>query len=468
MSAALDAAREALRGEDAWVVGGAVRDRLLHRDIVDIDLAVAGDAKAAARHLALQCGGPVFPVSEAWDTWRVLARDRSWHVDISSMRGGDITVDLGQRDFTVNAIAEPLAGGPLVDPHDGAGDAARGCLRMVTESALVEDPLRVLRLARLAMQLGLEPEPETVSAAQRCAPGLTEVAGERVFSELRALLATERAVEGVELLGDLGIEPVILPELAALRGVEQNRFHDRDVHGHTLAVLQAAVDLDRDPAAHLGAEHGAAVSDFLGEPLSDGLTRNGALRLGALLHDIAKPATAAQRADGHITFFDHDRQGAQTARSILARLRVSERLRGHVGALCLHHLRLGFLVHDRPLDRRAVYRYLHACDPVEVDVTLLSVADRLATRGDNAGPAIAAHLELAREMLTDALAWRAAGTPQPLVRGDDLAQELGIAPGPELGPLLAEIEQARYAAEVSDRDGAIALARRLRADADSA
>jgi hypothetical protein len=132
-----------------------------------------------------------------------------------------------------------------------------------------------------------------------------------------------------------------------------------------------------------------------------------------------------------------------------------------VAALAEHHLRLGFLVHRRPLDRRAIYRYLKTCEPVEVDVTLLSVADRLATRGDNAEPAIAAHLELARELLGAAFAWRATGRREPLIRGGELAQALGIEHGPRLGEMLAAIDEAAYAGEVGTRDEAVALARGL-------
>ena len=113
-----------------------------------------------------------------------------------------------------------------------------------------------------------------------------------------------------------------------------------------------------------------------------------------------------------------------------------------------------------PLDRRAVYDYLRACAPVAVDVTVLSVADRLATRGDNAERAIARHLELARRLLPEALHW-VADPPRPPVRGDDLADALGIEPGPVVGELLRELEAARFRGEVQTRDEAIAYARQL-------
>ena len=164
-----------------------------------------------------------------------------------------------------------------------------------------------------------------------------------------------------------------------------------------------------------------------------------------------------------MTFIGHDAAGGETARRVLRRLRASERLVEHVAALALHHLHLGFLVHEVPLSRRAIYRYLHRCEPVPVDVTVLSVADRLATRGDRSEEAIAKHLELADRMLGEALRWEA-DPPRPPVRGDELARELGLRPGPELGRVLAELEEASFAREVGTREQAVELARELLRD----
>ena len=201
---------------------------------------------------------------------------------------------------------------------------------------------------------------------------------------------------------------------------------------------------------------------MLAEPLADGLTRGEALRFGALFHDVAQAADA-RGARGRARHLHRPRRGwaRRWSRDVFRRLRASERLRSHVGALTRHHLALGFLVHERPLDRAAVYRYLSRCDPVEVDVSLLSCADRLATRGRNAERAIAAHLEVARELIGPALRWHAEGPPRPPLRGDELAAELGIEPGPELGRLLARLGEAVYTGEARTREEAVALARGL-------
>jgi len=456
--------REALAGQRAWLVGGAVRDELLRRPIADLDLVVDGDVRSAARSLARAVRGPVFELSGEFGAWRVMAGDRSWQADLSPLRGGSLAADLALRDFTVNAMAQPLDGGARVDPHGGAADLAAGRLRAVGPRAFADDPLRALRLVRLAAELGMEPEQSTSALAREQAAGVAAVAQERVFAEFKRILARNDVARSLARMDALELTASILPEVAALRGVEQNRYHHADVHAHTIEVLEQAIALQADPGEMLGAEHAEAVRALLAEPLSDELDRGVALRLGALLHDAAKPATLGRREDGSPTFLGHDREGAQLARAVLTRLRAGEKLKAHVAALVRHHLRLGFLVHERPLSRRALYRYLTTCEPVEVDVTLLSVADRLATRGRKAGESIARHLELAREVLPAALAWRAQGRREPLVRGDKLAQALGLAQGPQLGRLLAAIDEARYAGEVGTPDEAIALAGRLRED----
>ena len=454
-------ARGALAATPAWLVGGAVRDRLLGRTTADLDLAVAGDVEAAARGLARAARAAVFPLSEDFGAWRVVGRGGAWQADLAPLLGETIEQDLAQRDFTINAIAEPLSGGEAVDPTGGREDLAARRLRMVSSAAFAADPLRVLRLSRFACELALGVEPATIDAAARHAGQLRQVAAERVFAELKRIVASPDPLAGIELMERVGAVDVVLPELAALAGVEQSAYHHLDVYRHTLAVLSEAVALQRDPVGIFGAEHGAAVAALLAEPLADELTRGDALRFGALFHDVAKPQTRAVGDEGRISFWHHDAQGAELSREILARLHASERLRAHVAALTRHHLRVGFLVRERPLPRRVEYRYLKACEPVEVDVTLLSVADRLATRGRRSDEAIAKHLELARELIGPALAWREHGPPAPLVRGDELADALQIERGPQLGTLLAELEEAAYAGAVATREQAIAYARAL-------
>ncbi len=453
----------AVAGEEAWLVGGAVRDRLLGRATTDYDVAVRGEPRGVARALARAADAHVFSLSEGFGGWRVVARDRSWQLDVLPLAGASIEEDLGQRDLTVNAIAEAIGGdGGYVDPFGGRSDLAAGRLRMVGPDAFARDPLRVMRVARLACELGFEVEAGTGAAARGASAELAQVAPERVFAELKRIVIAERVLEGLALMDELGATEVVLPELSQTQGVEQSHFHHLDVYEHTRAVLAEAVELVRDPGRHFGEARGEALSAVFAEPLANELTRGQALRFGALLHDIAKPQTRATTPEGRITFVGHDAVGAGVVSAILVRLRASQRLVEYVADLARHHLRLGFLVHRMPLDRRTIYHYLRACEPVGVDVTVLSVADRLATRGSGADVAITRHVELARLMLDEALSWRA-NRPRPPVRGDELTRAVGIRPGPELGRILADLEEASFAGEIDSPAQAIERARELAA-----
>jgi poly(A) polymerase len=441
----------------SWIVGGALRDELLGREVTDIDIAVEGDPETAARELAKEVRGPVFKLSEAFGAWRVVDR-RSGHVyDFAPLQGASIEEDLRRRDFTVNAMARPREGGAVIDPLGGQADIESHVLRVIGPDSYERDPLRPLRLARFAAELDFRPDPGTEKLTAAAAPRVTEASGERVFGELRRLVLAEHAVKGLALADRLGLLHAVLPELSDLHDIEQSLYHHKDVYGHTLEVLERLIEIEARADGELRV--------VLDEPLADELTRGEALRFGALLHDIGKPATHDVRDDGRVTFMGHDRLGEEMVRQVCRRLRTSERLSRFLAAVTRHHLVLGFLVHERPLDRRAVYRYLKRTSPVEVEVTLLSCADRLATRGRHAERAIDAHVELAKELMPAALAWRRSGPPRLPLRGDELAEELGIEPGPELGRILAELQEAAYAGEIAHRGEVVELARRLRQNA---
>jgi poly(A) polymerase len=460
------AARTALEeaSGSTWIVGGAIRDALLGAGVGDADLAVdPGSEEGAARAIARVAGGSPFPLSEEHASWRVVSSTAGWHIDVVALRADGIEDDLRARDFTVNAIAIPLAGGEPIDPTGGVRDAEARLLRAASQRAFEGDPLRLLRAARLAAGHDLSVEPETADLARAGAAHAADPAGERQFSELRGIVAGPRPLRGLELMDELGLTAVVLPELDDLHGVVQNPNHHLDVYGHTLAVLEEWLGIESDLAGFAGGLTGE-VEAFLAEPLADELSRREALRFGALFHDLGKPETRSE-GSGYVTFIGHDEVGARIIGAICGRLRTSRKLSVHLQGLALHHLRLGFLIHQRPLSRRAVYDYLVATEPVSADVTLLSVADRLAARGEGplASPEMVdAHLDLAREMLRDALAWHREGPPPPPLTGDELVEELGLEPGPDLGRVLEELRAEAFAGEISGRDQALERARQLR------
>src|SRR5947207_598458 len=197
----LETAHEVLAGEEAWVVGGAVRDELLGRELVDLDIALR-DPKEAARAYARRSGGAPFPLSERHGAWRV-ALENGRTVDFTPLPGS-VEDDLATRDFTINAIARPLASADLVDPFGGRDDLEAKRLRAVRKSVFEDDPLRLLRAARLEDELGFRLDGDTERLVREHAALVTRPAGERIVAELRRLTAG-----GYRRLDDLGLlEPL--------------------------------------------------------------------------------------------------------------------------------------------------------------------------------------------------------------------------------------------------------------------
>lgn len=444
-----------------WLVGGVVRDALLDRPLLDIDLATTGDPETIARTIARRLGGAPFPLGDRdgldQGCWRVAVDgDELLQVDVCAVRGSSIEADLGLRDLTINAIAVPLDGeARTIDPAHGLADLRDERIRMVAPTAFDDDPLRMLRAARFAHQLGFELDPATSAAIRARAARATEPAGERTFHELRLLLLTPEARHGWRLLGELELDRVLLPELAACRGLEQSVFHHLDVHDHTLAVLDNAEDL-------------LAASDFwLPLPAEPGLHaapwsehQRLAVLLAALCHDLGKPATHVVRDDGRVSFVGHDDVGRDIVDAIAERWRWSGALRRDVRHLVGTHLALGFALHTDRGDRDR-WRLRRALAPVTAEAVVLSVADRFATAGSfDRRRWVRAHLALAREVWADHWREQRDGVPVPLLDGSELAAAAGIEPGPELGELVDQLACEQAVGAVTTTEQALAFAAR--------
>jgi len=465
MTTALDAlvAPLAPLGDGAWAVGGGVRDALLGRPVADLDVAVSGDAAAAAAALCRAHGGTRFRLSRAFGAWRVQGGDLPFQVDITPLQGADLAEDLGRRDLTVNALALPIrGGGDVIDQHGGLADLAAARLRLVGATALRDDPVRLLRLARLSVQIGFTVDPGTVAQARRDAAGVWDTAGERLADELGRIVSLARPDLAFARLDELGVLGALVPQLEESRGLDQSEYHHKDVLGHTLEVVEQTVALaaDPEPVFRGRAERVRAV---LAEPLADELDRRGGLMFGALLHDMAKPATRGVMEGGRVTFIGHDRLGAEMADDLMRRLHTSARLRETVARQVRWHLPLGFLVHRTPLSLRQIDRYLRATAPSEVEIMVLSVADRLATRGPRTRQsAIDRHLVLAREMMDQYFVLADRGPLSALLAGDEVAAALGRDPGPWLAPLLDALREGQVVGVLRTRDQALRFAREWR------
>jgi putative nucleotidyltransferase with HDIG domain len=495
----------------AWLVGGTVRDMARGHAPADIDLAVAGDGLALARAFADAHGASFVALDAERATGRaVIPGEPALTVDLAALRAPTIEGDLRLRDFTLNAMALPLTAiderpgtkdkgqaGParplsspvlrpasLIDPTGGLADLEAGLLRQAGPTSLTDDPLRVLRAGRLIATMGLTPVAELKGQLQIAAPGLARVAAERARDELLKLLDAPVAAPALRYLDSCGALTTIFPELEPARTCEQPGGHFLPVLAHmleTVAALDWLID-GRGAGEHEGAPaidgpwsqlpvavqrnsglrrelpFAPQLEALLSERRAGGHRRAALLKLAGLLHDNAKPQTKERHPDGTVSFHGHQDVGAEVARSIARRLRLSKADTQYATLVVREHMRPGQLRTADVLTTRAVTRFFRDLGDAGPDVLLHELADHLATRGSHFNQrGWAAHLAWVELMLSHYYLPPPEGRA-PLVDGHGLMRELELKPGPLIGQLLREIAEAQAAGEVKTREEALALA----------
>lgn len=454
-----------------YVVGGFVRDALIGRSPVEMDLAVAPSAfGAVVDALERVASVPPFALNERFGTVRLKVGGTV--VDVSTLNGATIADDLACRDFTMDAVALPLAEYSAADEvaasiiwlDKSEADLQRRIVRMVSEVNLAADPVRILRAFRLAAQLGFTIEPETLAAIRRNSALVTDSSAERVREELFAILGLPRAHPTLVQMDDARVLSRIIPEIEENRGSMQNEFHHLNVLDHLLETVRQW-DILKDDLALFSYMFLAQLKRHIAEVVEGGHTREQIIAWAALLHDIKKTACRGVGDDGRITFYRHDTEGALAAAEISRRLRLSNREVELTESLVAHHLRLGFLTREMPPPDRLVYRYFRALGDAAVMSVLLSVADRMATRGKaSTQQSLDEHLEVADLLLYHAFLAREKVEPKPLLTGDEIMEALCISEGPRVGEIKEALLEAQAAGEVKDKDAAIAFIRSFAAE----
>jgi tRNA nucleotidyltransferase (CCA-adding enzyme) len=427
-------------GHEAVLVGGVVRDRLrgdLLRELDNWDAATSAAPEEVAALL------PDATWENRFGTVTLVGRPA---VEITSYRtegayrdrrrpdevrfGASLEQDLARRDFTINAMAwmpiDLAAGrGRVVDPFDGTRDLEAGVLRTVGEARdrFDEDALRLVRAARFAGRFGLAIEPATEAALRELAPTVTTVSAERIRDELLRILDDAAPSRALRILEALDLLPLILPELAALRGVPQAKVVPGDALDHVLASVDAAPAADR------------------------------ALRLAALLHDVGKATTLA---DGH--FIGHDRVGAELAAGALHRIRMPGALAAPAVGAIRHHM----YAYDASWTDAAVRRFIRRVG--EPRLPLLFAL----RRADNAASGVGPAGEESQAELERRIGLELARSPDLLIRnrlaidGNDIQRELGIEPGPRIGAILDRLMELVLDDPARNRrDELLPLARQL-------
>ncbi len=498
--------------EPAWLVGGALRDRLAGRHFADLDVVVAGDPTVAARGLADALGGSFATLAADRGVIRVGWPGTNWqaqtiNVDIAQQRGASLLEDLQSRDFSINALALPLTPSALawlydipatppatittppemalIDPLGGLADLAERRLRLASAAALREDPLRILRGARLVAQLGLMLPDATRIAAAQVARRIPEVAPERVTAEMLAMMAAPRATTALRALDALAALTVVVPPLSDCRGVTQGSLHYWDVFEHTLevadyidqtvALLEAGMLPDApaspqlDPATQRVGHplslnfggHNREILEHLRQPLGEGRTRLDLLKVAALFHDIGKPATRVDD-EGKVRFPGHPEMGVAPTRATLRTWQLGQRARRYIPAIVQFHMRPGQLAGPQGVSDRALRHYFRDTGDVSLDVAVFSIADHFAVYGPTPLTAFwFAHYAIVSDLVRRYYEEPEHVIPARLIDGNDLRQHFGIQPGPRMRQILDQVHAARIDGILSTRTEALAMVSQL-------
>jgi poly(A) polymerase len=425
--------RFAAAGHELALVGGSVRDLILRRPVTDLDFATDAPPEQTER-LLHGWASAVWDVGRAFGT--IGARRGDDVLEITTYRaeaydpasrkpdvvyGDTLADDLVRRDFTVNAMALALPSLEFVDPYGGLSDLAAGRLRTpgTPEQSFSDDPLRMMRAARFAAQLGFEVAPEVQTAMRQMAERLSIISAERVRDELTKLLLSADPRVGLTLLVDTGLADIVLPELPALRLEVDEHHRHKDVYEHTLIVLEQAIALEGD--------------EVPGPDL--------VLRLAALLHDIGKPATRRFVAGGGVSFHHHETVGAKLAAKRLKALRYDKDTVKAVSRLVELHLRFhGY--GDGAWTDSAVRRYVTDAGELLPRLHKLVRAD-CTTRN----PRRRIQLQATYDDLEARIATLAAAEDLARVRpdldGNAIMTLLGVRPGPVVGRAWQYLKELR-------------------------
>lgn len=436
---------------DAYLVGGSVRDYLMGRHPMDLDVTVVGDAPAYAEALARKIQGRLVVLGkECFSLYRIVNGVQT--IDVTPAKGTDIASDLRDRDFTINGIACRLSDGLILDHVGGLGDIRNKRIHMVSDGIFHADPLRLLRAHRMAVCLGMRISRETRRAIRRHFRRIQQSAGERIWSELRLIFAQKNSYLQMEEMADSGLLEAVFPELTDLKGCQQNHYHQADVWQHTLLsyqALEALLTHRTEALPSMGRKFVASMTDEM----------KVLLKMAILLHDVGKPLCRTLDTSGQTHFHGHAAMGVHPVRRICRRLRMSSRHSRWIERAVKHHqwpLNLFLSQQKSPLDSRALGRFLRRCGPLTPYVLLHAMADGMgkAVRPDGNNIEYTDFIIQIMEMY-----FEKASQPHrpPLLNGNDLKNAFALPPSPLIGKLLRRIEEARLCGAIDTRDQALQL-----------
>lgn len=335
-----------LKDEEVYVVGGAVRDRLLKRPLIDIDLVIDRKPDQMGRQIAKKFGGTAFPLDEKRGITRVVFSE-DFYVDIALRQGPTFNADIDRRDFTINALSVPLQDWikpawkkKIMDRHHGLKDIKNKKITSLNGQVLKEDPLRLLRAIRIGAEVKFNINPKTLTFISQYKDAITQCAPERIREEMMKLFSTHPSFAYIKILEKTGLLEVLFPETKDLRKTAPKYYGKGGVMKHVMSSVDQFEKIQSTLKSWFPKNH-KKISQYLNEPLGN-YPRFAHLKWALLLHDIGKPDTA-KIIKGRLRFFNHEHVGADKIPALATRYRWSNEQTNLYGKMVRNHMRPGNL-----------------------------------------------------------------------------------------------------------------------------
>lgn len=441
-----------------------MRDYCLGRPNQDLDFAVDRDAVKFARAFAGEIRGAYVLLDEDHGCARVVKKHqgRVLTYDFADFRAPSIEDDIAHRDFTINTlIADARAlkagdglDGAIVDVRRARKDILKRTIRRVSVRSLREDPLRIMRAFALKAALDFRIDLSTLNQIRREKASLRDVSAERVRDELFKILESPRAAATLIDMDKHGVLAEVIPQIRIMEDCPQGGYHHLAVWPHSLETVRQFELICR-------IKDDGECGSYLDAPIAGNRSRRALIKLGALLHDIGKPDTRKKEGEKY-SFHGHEHAGAGIARIIASQLKLSTKESRVLEDMVRWHLRPGYLSNFKRPSEKAYFRYFRDTKDEAAGIALLSLADQRSTRGPLTTPADQEHHEaVCREIIRRYFIKSKERPLEPLITGHDLIKNLKLKPSPLFGKVLSGVREQQALGAVTDKAGAIKLARKL-------
>lgn len=471
------------RNENVYLAGGYLRDLLFEKKSDDIDLAFKGDVIKYGQLMADYLKGSFVLLNDIHQVVRVVVREGEIvrTIDFAEIKT-DIENDLTRRDFSINALALDLKKfikdkkfslSDIVDVTGGLADLENKRIRAVSSDIFQEDSIRLLRVLRIGHKLGFCIDTETKLLAIRDSDLIKEAKSERINDELFQIFSLSDVSTVIKNADEFLFVKSLFPEIEETKGVIQNDFHHLDVWEHSLLTLSNLENivsnlippllktpseippLSRGDTGGLE-EFSSKIIEHLNQPVMGTFNRLAVLKFAALLHDVGKPSVKFVDSKGRIRFFNHAEVGFHIVKNISARLRLSKKISEILSCIVKEHMRPGFLIHEKSLTSKAIYRLFRDLGDETIEVLLISLADRLAAQGTSFPDGFIRHRDLICLLMERYFEYEEekAGRVK-LLSGQDLIDNFNLAPGPRIGKLLSEVEEALFQGLITTKKDAL-------------